>query len=230
MVIGITGSSGSGKTTVCEIISKNYNSKIIKADEIAKELSQKGKLYYEDIIKKFGIEILLENGEIDRKKLADIIYNDNSKREELNELTFKYVCEEIKKEIKAEQNENTQSQMKENFKLRENYNKEADREKLIIIDAPLLLEAKLDSICDTTIAVISKNKQAQIERILNRDGIDKNVAIARMNAQKTNEFYAKNCDYEIINDGDMTDLEKQVKEVLIILLLEIAKKVGDSSH
>lgn len=203
MIIGITGSSGSGKSTVCKIIEDNYNAKIIKADEIAKSLSVKGTLYYKDIINEFGKEILLENGEINRKKLAEIIYNNNAKREKLNKLTFKYVCEEIERQI--------------NQNLSKNTIEETDSEKLIIIDAPLLLEANLDSICDTTIAVISKNKQAQIERILNRDNIDKDVAIARINAQKTNEFYVENCKYAIVNDGDMVDLEKQVKEILSIV-------------
>lgn len=219
MVIGITGSSGSGKSTVCKILENKWNAKIINADEIAKDLSRSGTQYYKDIVQEFGKEILLESEEIDRKKLADIIYNDDDKREILNKLTFKYVCDEIIKaikfeEIKLEQDKNIKKQTEENLKLSENHNKEADNQKLIIIDAPLLIEAKLGNICDTTIAVISKNRGAQIERILKRDNIDKNVAIARINAQKENEFYVQNCDYEIVNDGDIVDLEKQIKEIL----------------
>ncbi len=214
MIIGITGSSGSGKSTICKILESKWNAKIINADEIAKDLSRSGTQYYKDIVQEFGKEILLETGEIDRKKLADIIYNDDNKREILNKLTFKYVCDEIKKEIKLEQDKNIKKQTEENLKPSENHNKEADNQKLIIIDAPLLIEAKLDNICDTTIAVISKNRKAQIERILQRDNIDKDVAIARINAQKENEFYVENCDYEIVNDGDIVDLEKQISEIL----------------
>ena len=214
MVIGITGSSGSGKSTVCKILENKWNAKIINADEIAKDLSRSGTQYYKDIVQEFGKEILLETGEIDRKKLADTIYNDDNKRKILNKLTFKYVCDKIIREIKLEQDKNIKKQTEENLKLSENHNKEADNQKLIIIDAPLLIEAKLGNICDTTIAVISKNRGAQIERILKRDNIDKNVAIARINAQKENEFYVQNCDYEIVNDGDIVDLEKQIKEIL----------------
>ena len=74
MIIGITGSSGAGKSTICEILQRKYEANIISADKIAKELSQKGTNYLAEIVKNFGQEILLENGELNRRKLADIIY------------------------------------------------------------------------------------------------------------------------------------------------------------
>ena len=79
MIIGITGNSGAGKSTVCEILQKRYEAKIINADKIAKELSKKGTSYLAEIVKKFGQEILLENGELNRRKLADIIYHNRKK-------------------------------------------------------------------------------------------------------------------------------------------------------
>ena len=84
MVIGITGSSGAGKSTVCEILQRKYKAKLISADKIAKNLSQKETAYLTEIVKNFGQEILLENGELNRRKLADIIYNSEEKREILN--------------------------------------------------------------------------------------------------------------------------------------------------
>ena len=91
MIIGITGSSGAGKSTICEILQKEYNVKIINADKIAKELSSRGSNYIKDIIEKFGNDIVDETGELRRKKLAEIIYNDAQKRKELNNCTFKYI-------------------------------------------------------------------------------------------------------------------------------------------
>ena len=73
MIIGITGSSGAGKSTVCEILKNEYHVKVINADKIAKELSKKGTLYLLEIVEKFGEEILLENEELNRKKLANIV-------------------------------------------------------------------------------------------------------------------------------------------------------------
>ena len=67
MILGITGSSGAGKSTVCEILEEKYNMKIINADKIAKELSKKGTRYIADIIEKFGKNIVDENGELKRR-------------------------------------------------------------------------------------------------------------------------------------------------------------------
>ena len=73
-VIGITGSSGSGKTTVCKIIKKLYNSEILDADKVAKELSNDvNSDYYREMVKLFGKECLLEDNMLNRKKIAEII-------------------------------------------------------------------------------------------------------------------------------------------------------------
>lgn len=187
MVIGVTGSSGAGKSTACEILNEKYNVKIITADEVARELSKKGTAYLKDIVDKFGKEVLLENGELNRRKLANIIYVDNQKREELNKCTFKYIVEEIEKEISKS-------------------NKE-----IIAIDAPLLFEAGLDKICDITIAVISEDREVQINRIIERDNIDREHALARLNAQHSNEFYSKKCEYTLINNEN---LEEQIEKIV----------------
>lgn len=191
MIIGITGSSGSGKSTVCSILQKRYNVKIIDADKIAKQLSQNNKEYLVYIVNQFGKEIILENGMLNRPKLADIIYNNEEKRELLNKCTFKYIKAEIQKEI-------------------------GKYKDIIVIDAPLLFEAGLEKNCDRTIAVISDNKELQIKRIMKRDNIERKVAIDRLNAQKQNEFYIKNCDYVIKNNGDIEDLNNQVDTIFNI--------------
>lgn len=187
MILGITGSSGAGKSTVCEILEKKYNSQTINADKIAKQLSKKGTSYLQEIVQNFGNDILLENGELDRKKLANIIYSNSDKRDELNNITFKYIKNEIKEQIAKSDNN------------------------IIAIDAPLLLEANLQEICDKTIAVISEDRDLQIQRIIKRDNIDKKHAIARLNAQHPNEFYMQNCDDTLINNET---LEKQIEKLL----------------
>ena len=188
MILGITGSSGAGKSTVCEILEEKYNMKIINADKIARELSKKGTRYIEDIIEKFGKNIVDENGELKRKKLAEIIYSDPVKREELNSCTFKYIKEEIEKQIR-----------------------QTEENKDIAIDAPLLFESGLDKICDKVIGVISK-KELQLDRIVVRDNVDYEHANMRLEAQQNDEFYRKNCDIIIENDHDVEELKKQIKE------------------
>lgn len=188
MVLGITGSSGAGKSTVCEILREKYNMKIIDADKIARELSKKGSRYIADIIEKFGNGIVDENGELRRKKLARIIYSDPAKREELNSCTFKYIKEEIEKQIK-----------------------QTEGNKDIAIDAPLLFECGLDKICDKVIGVVSK-KELQLDRIVARDNVDYEHANMRLDAQQDDEFYRKNCDLIIENEHDVEELKKQIEE------------------
>lgn len=187
MILGITGSSGAGKSTVCEILERKYSSQTINADKIAKQLSKQGTNYLQEIIQNFGDDILLEDGELNRRKLANIIYSNPEKRDELNNITFKYIKNEIKEQI-AKSNNN-----------------------IIAIDAPLLLEANLQEICDKTIAVISEDRNLQIKRIIKRDNIDKEHAIARLNAQHPNEFYIQSCDNTLINDET---LEQQIEKLL----------------
>ena len=191
MIIGITGSSGAGKSTVCEILKNKYNARIIDADKISKELSRKGTVYLEEIVEKFGKGILLKNGELDRKKLAKIIYGSEKKREILNNCTLKYIKEKIKQELQK-----------------------LDNEKIIAIDAPLLFEAKLDSMCEFVIAIISDNIGLQIERIIKRDSITKEQAIARLKAQKTNEFYTTRSKYVIVNNGKIEEVEKELDKII----------------
>ena len=106
-IIGITGPSGSGKTTVSKIIEEEYNAFIIDADKVAKDLSSNQETtYFRKIIELFGNEILKDDENLDRLKLAKIIYSDDLKRKALNDLTFKYVVEDILNQIEELRNSN----------------------------------------------------------------------------------------------------------------------------
>jgi len=188
-IIGITGTSGAGKSTICEILEREYDVRIINADKVARKLSKKGTKYLEEISNKFGKDILDEQGELKRKKLADIIYSSSKKREELNNCTFKYIKKEILNLIKKENEVFT-----------------------IIIDAPLLFECELDKLCNVIIGVISK-KELQIERIVARDNIDYEHAEKRINAQASNQKYISKCDEIIENNNNINDIEEKIKRI-----------------
>lgn len=192
-IIGITGSSGAGKTTVCKLLEEKYEAEIIDADKVAKKLSKKGTMYFNSIVDTFGNAIVDKKGELNRKKLADIIFEDEAKREELNKLTFMYVVEEIKKKINK-----------------------MGKKKVIVVDAPLLYESRLNEICDFVIAVIS-DRYKQITRITMRDNITREEAERRLNAQNTNEFYTDNAEYVLYNNDDnVEDLQRQLEEMKIM--------------
>ena len=189
-IIGVTGSSGAGKDTLCEILENKYNAEIVDADKIARELSKKGTMYLQSIVESFGSGIVDRKGELNRKKLASIIYEDDKKREELNKLTFIYVVDEIKKRINK------------------------IKKKIIVVNAPLLFESNLDQVCDFVIAIIV-NERKKIERIMKRDNIQEDEAEKRLNMQNTDDFYIENADYIIHNKGDIKDIEKQLKDIKI---------------
>lgn len=179
-VIGITGSSGSGKSTLTKILANELNAKPIYSDEVVKKMQKKGTNYYKKIVETFGEEILNENKEINRKKLAEIIFSKEEDRNKMNEITKTYVLEEIKRQIKETKKE------------------------IVIVDAPILIESGLNKECNIIIAVIC-NRKTQIERICKRDNIEEKEAIARLNSQKSNEYYKKYADYVVENDGGEYD-------------------------
>lgn len=193
-VIGITGSSGSGKTTISEILDKRQDTKVINADKIAKTLTNAETEYFAEIKRAFQKEnILLEDGSLNRAKLADLIYHDKESLEKLNQITFKHLLPKIADEMK---------QVKANIKF-------------IVIDAPLLFEAGLDKFCDVTVAV-QASEDTKIKRICARDHISQEMAKDRLKIQKTNEFYHGKVDYVITNDEETTleELERKVTEIL----------------
>lgn len=181
MVIGVTGNSGSGKSEISKILSNKINAKIIDADKVVKELYTPGQEYYNKILELFGNKVLEKNNKLNRNKIAEIIYNNESEREKLNNLTYKYVVDEIKKRVKKEKNIN------------------------IIIDAPLLFESKLDEICDITVAVLAE-KSLKINRICTRDNIEQKIAISRLAIQKEDSYYQKKADYIVTNNGKKDEI------------------------
>lgn len=188
-VIGLTGNSGVGKSTVCEILKNKYNVEIIDADQVAKQLTQDTSAYLEEIIEKFGKEILKENGKLNRKQLAEIIYQDNQKREELNKITFVHVVEEMKQQIHKMQDKS-----------------------VIVIDAPLLFESDLDKLCNITIGMIARDS-IKLERICKRDKIDKQTAQRRIAIQLKDQYLLEHANYIIENDSTIEQLEEKIEEL-----------------
>ena len=192
-IIGITGNSGSGKSTISKLISKNYEAKIIDADKIAKEMTKNNGEYLQAIRQAFGNNVI-KNNELDRKKLADIVFLNRAEKEKLDGLTFEYVVEEIKKELEANQNLDYQ---------------------YIILDVPLLFESKLDKLCDYTIGVIAPQTE-KIKRICKRDKLSKEKALQRLNSQPNDEFFTKNCN-TVINNENKEETIKMVNEIMLKL-------------
>ena len=194
-IIGITGSSGSGKTTLSQILNERKDVKLIDADKVVKEMSIPGTEYLKEIEKSFGKEILLEDGNLNRKLLGKKIYNEKEALEKLNKLTFKYVVNEILNRIKKSKEEQIQ---------------------FLIIDAPLLFEAGLEKNCDYVVVLVAK-EELKIQRICERDNIDEQTARSRLRIQHQDSYYTEKADF-VIENNENCNLKNEINVLLGMLV------------
>jgi len=160
-IIGVTGNTGSGKSTVSAYFEKQGGF-IIDADKIGHEVIRKGTPAYSEIIDTLGTEFLDGNGEIVRKKLGDAVFSEFEKLRLLTYITHKYIireCDAIIERVKRERSH-----------------------PFTVIDAPLLFEAGMDGICDKII-IVTADEETRLGRIMARDGITREQAEDRVNSQ-----------------------------------------------
>ena len=191
MIIGITGSIGSGKTTVAKLFSKHWYDRI-DADEIGHEVIKKNAVAYKKIIKTFGNDVLDANKNIDRKKLGDAVFNDNKKLKKLNSIMHPIIISEIKNKT-------------------EKIGKKCGSKTKIVIDAPLLLETKTKNLVDK-IVVVKADKSKIIKRLSRKYPKKKIEKILK--SQMPLEEKLKQADFVIENNGNLKNLEKQVKNII----------------
>lgn len=199
MIIGITGSIGTGKSTVSNyLISKGYS--VVDADKISKGAYNIGSNGYKAILEVFGVEILNSNGEVDRKKIKKIVFDNSNMLQRLNMAIHPIIINEIEKEIEI---------------LLESQN-------VVFLDAPLLIETELHKKVDKIIVVIC-DKNEQINRIIKRDKITADMAISIINSQMSIDEKLKFADYIVYNNSTIENLYSQVDEII----LEIKKEISD---
>ena len=194
-VIGLTGGTGSGKSVVSKSLAA-AGAVIVDADKIAHDIILKGEPAYHEIIEYYGTGILDTEGNIIRKKLGEIVFNDKEKLAFLNQCTHKYITAEVKRQIAEAKEEGTAA--------------------AIIVDAPLLLEAKLETVCDE-VWVVYADPEVRAQRVMARDGITYELAKARIANQKSWEEYKAAASVVIDNSKDLAYLEIQMAEILKML-------------
>ena len=184
MIIGLTGGIASGKSTVSKYLAEK-GFKVYDADKIAKDISGK-KSVQEEIILTFGNEILDENGNVDRKKLKEIVFENKEKLKQLNAIIHPKVIDFYKE-----------------FK-------ERNTDEIIIFDVPLLFESGIDKFCDKILVVIS-DYEIQLNRIVERDKIDRDLAEKIIKSQLSNEERIKKEDVVIENNSSLENLFEKVE-------------------
>ena len=191
IIIGLTGGTGCGKSTVCSIL-KKYNAYIIDADKIGHYIIKKGSNAYFEIVDYFGEDILDSEKQIDRKKLGSIVFSDKKKLAYLDSITHKYIIKEIKDCI--------------------NIAKDNQDYKYIVIDAPLLIKTNLHKIVDE-VWIVHCSLETRLKRLIKRDNLPKDILLKRINNQTPFEQNKKYADFIIFNE-EGANLEEIIKQKL----------------
>lgn len=176
-IIGITGPTGAGKTSLLRQVEK-LDGAVIDCDAIYHELLNTNKDLQAALENQFD-PLRDENGCIDRKKLGSIVFGNSEQLQILNSIAWKFIIARIKTLVQEYQ--------------------EAGQE-LIAIDAIVLLESPLKDLCQVTVAVIAPPEE-RVRRIMAREGISEEYAWARVKAQKPNEYFTQNCDWVLVSDS-----------------------------
>lgn len=194
IVIGLCGTSGSGKGYICNKF-KKHGIEYIDTDKVyATKIVAVGSACLNELRMFFGKDILNDDGSLNKQRLSTKVFegaNASQHLKVLNTITHKYIKTDV---------ENTLEQNRQNGVW------------ATLVDAPVLFESGFDSMCDVTLCITAP-QELKIERIIKRDKISRTKALARIQSQLTDERLRELCTYEIIND-DKTELDEQISKIV----------------
>lgn len=188
-IIGLTGQSGAGKSTVSRVFAER-GFEVIDADRVAREVVVRGSPCLKEISEAFGREVILPEGSLDRKRLGDIVFSDRERLRQLNGITYPYIIFRITLKIDS---------------LREG------GARFILLDAPTLFEAGADDMCSLIISVTA-DEDIRCERIMKRDGITLEQIKKRFSSQLSEQFFIAHSDHIIKNNGSTRELIQKAEE------------------
>ncbi len=195
IVIGITGPTGAGKTTVLNVL-RELGGAVADCDGVYHELLSTSVPMREELAARFGPEIFDENGDLRRKELGAIVFGDPDALADLNAITHRHIVSELERRIAQAEGEGRPA---------------------IALDAVALLESGAGTLCGTTIAVTAP-EELRVRRIMAREGIGEDYARARVKAQKPSAWFEERCAHTLRNDGEKASLEEQARELFKSIL------------
>jgi dephospho-CoA kinase len=187
MKVGLTGGIGAGKSTVADLFSKR-GAVVIRSDELARQVIEPQTPGFKQVTSRFGNEIVNDEGNIDRAKLAQVVFNDDVALKDLENIVHPLVRGRTN-QLMSEQTSET----------------------IIVNEIPLLLEKKMESLFDFLVIVISSEKN-RLER-LSQKGVLEEQAKARMAKQVNDQDRKAAADFLIVNDGNLDQLEADVQKI-----------------
>ncbi len=189
-VIGLTGGIASGKSLVTALFRK-LGASVISADEISRQVEQPGTEVFRDLVEAFGTTVLRPDGTLDRKRLGELIFRDATARARLNAITHPRIRQQIQAEIKR-------------FR--------AATHQLVIVDIPLLLDtAPRDAFDLDGVIVVVVDPETQIARLMAREGLTREAALRRLQAQRPLAEKAAEADWIIDNSTAVERTRRQVE-------------------
>lgn len=193
-VIGITGGVGCGKSMVLDLIKENFNAYIVKADDVARHVLDKGEEGYYRVLDFFGDEILDENSQINRNRLAEIVFNDSEKLGVLNGIVHPVVKENIKKEMSSIRS--------------------CGKFDYFIVEAALLFDDHYESFCDE-VWYIYADYDVRVKRLIESRGYSLQKIAGIMGNQMSEEEFREKSDYVIDNSNGIEETLAQLKKKLV---------------
>jgi dephospho-CoA kinase len=191
LIVGLTGGVASGKSTVSTVL-REEGAYLIDADQIARDLVQPHTPAWRELVKAFGENILQKDGSVHRKKLAAIVFSSPEKRSLLNQLLHPRIKEETERRLRAIG--------------------QSDPEAIVVIDAALLIETGAYREVDRLIVVHATEAQ-QIERLREREGVEREEALQIVSAQMPLEEKLKVADMVIRTEGSLEETRRKAREV-----------------
>lgn len=200
VVAGLTGGIASGKSTVAGFL-ENGGALIIDADQIARQVVQKGEPAWHAIVAQFGKQVLGPDGQLAREVLGDLIFNDPELKERLNRIVHPRVHQQIMERIRALARQQPGA--------------------VVVLDVPLLFEANMDRALDAVI-VVYLPRALQLERLMTRNRLRRKDALARIRSQMSLEEKRVRATWVIDNSGSLAETRRQAVQVLAHLMSRAA--------
>ncbi len=193
-VIGLTGGVGCGKSTVAHLIKDRFHAAVLIADDIGAMLMEPGQSCYEDIVAEFSDSVLKEDGQIDRKKLATIVFADDTRLSVLNGIIHPKVKEYIRKEIERIQKNN-----------------QID---YVFVESAIILKCDYQDVCNE-FWYVSAPYEERVRRLKSSRGYSDAKIQAIMENQNDESEFEKQCSVVLVNDGDLEKILSQLKILLV---------------
>jgi dephospho-CoA kinase len=188
-IIGITGGIATGKSTVSDYLARTYQVPILDADHYAREAVNENSPILQAIKQRYGNSILQADGSLNRSRLGEIIFNQTSEKEWLEQQIHPYVRQRMESQLSQLTTE------------------------VVVLVIPLLFEAKMTDLV-TEIWVVYCSSQQQLERVMKRDGLSEEKARSRINSQMPLTEKIARADFTIDNSGGITQCQQQIDQAL----------------